>query len=209
MSKPSNSQRVYGGTSAEERQRVRKEAFLNAGLVIIGTQGYKAATVRTICQQAELTQRYFYESFENMEDLLIQVYQSQWQMIATIVMTEAQTQNSPIEIVKTAIYSFFTTIKTHPNAARVLFFEILGVSPAVDATYQDGGQRFEQVILGFAKPLIEASTSAQINAELISTAIGGAFGELARKWLLNDFNYSVEEITQSVIGMLELNLDLK
>ena len=59
----------------EQRTAERRERFLEAGLNIFGNEGFHAATVRKICKEAGLTDRYFYESYSSMEALLIEVYE--------------------------------------------------------------------------------------------------------------------------------------
>src|SRR4051794_37883174 len=66
--------RVYGGVEREDRVRVRRQRFLEAGVQVFGTRGYRAATVRAICEEAKLTDRYYYESFSSLEDYLLAVY---------------------------------------------------------------------------------------------------------------------------------------
>lgn len=45
-----------------------------AGLELFGTVGYRATTVRMLCKQAGLIDRYFYKNFTDTEDLLAAVY---------------------------------------------------------------------------------------------------------------------------------------
>ncbi len=63
--------RQYGGIDADQRRKERREKFLAAGLEAFGTLGYAKATIKGICQLAGLTEPYFYESFENKEDLQV------------------------------------------------------------------------------------------------------------------------------------------
>ena len=51
----------------------RRAAFLEAGFELIGTEGYRAATVRAVCKQAGYTDRYFYQLFGSTEGLLLAV----------------------------------------------------------------------------------------------------------------------------------------
>src|ERR1700735_1278322 len=68
--------RPYGGESPADRVARRRGQFLDAGLELFGTDGYRATTVRGLCKQAKVTDRYFYESFSGTEDLLAAVYQT-------------------------------------------------------------------------------------------------------------------------------------
>ncbi len=62
--------RRYRGVSEEVRRTERRQRFIEAGLEVFAERGYHSSTVRSICANAGLTERYFYESFSNSEDLL-------------------------------------------------------------------------------------------------------------------------------------------
>ena len=72
-SRPS-SERPYGGRDHDARVSERRERFIRAGVRVIGAAGYRAATVRALCAEAGLSNRYFYESFDSTEALLMAVY---------------------------------------------------------------------------------------------------------------------------------------
>ena len=52
--------RRYRGVSEEARQAERRQRFVEAGLTVFGSRGYHSSTVRSICAEAGLTERYFY-----------------------------------------------------------------------------------------------------------------------------------------------------
>jgi len=64
-----SSKRTYGGLSETERVNERRERFLEAGLEVFGSLGMRGATVRKLCKEASLTERYFYESFTDTDAL--------------------------------------------------------------------------------------------------------------------------------------------
>src|SRR5256885_16518468 len=66
--------RRYAGASAVERRDERRARLLAAGLDALGTDGYAGATVRGVCARARLTPRYFYESFDDLDALLVAVF---------------------------------------------------------------------------------------------------------------------------------------
>src|ERR1700760_2964539 len=70
------SARSYGGLAREERVAARRARFIEAGVELFGTHGFRGATVRGVCAAAGLTDRYFYESFPTLEALLAAVYGS-------------------------------------------------------------------------------------------------------------------------------------
>ena len=49
--------RAYGGLAPEDRAAARRARFIEAGIELFGTQGFRAATVRGVCAAAGLTDR--------------------------------------------------------------------------------------------------------------------------------------------------------
>ncbi|RDI55561.1 TetR/AcrR family transcriptional regulator [Nocardia mexicana] len=66
--------RIWGGTTLTERREARRTALLEAALDLIGEAGAGAVTMRAVCRKANLTDRYFYESFTGRDDLLDVLY---------------------------------------------------------------------------------------------------------------------------------------
>ena len=70
-----SSGRSYGCQTLDARRQQRKAQLLWAGLNVFGTTGFRSATVCSLCKEAKRTSRYFYDSFENLEDLVIALYE--------------------------------------------------------------------------------------------------------------------------------------
>ena len=66
--------RRYRGVSNETRMAERRLKLIEAGIKVFGSSGYHASTVKGLCQEAGLTERYFYESFSNAEALFTACY---------------------------------------------------------------------------------------------------------------------------------------
>jgi AcrR family transcriptional regulator len=62
--------RAYRGVALADRVAVRREALVEAGLNCLHADGLAAVSVRSVCSQARLTPRYFYESFADLDALL-------------------------------------------------------------------------------------------------------------------------------------------
>ena len=56
-------ERQFKGMSLTERKQARREKLIEAGIEAYGTHGFFSVTVKDICNEAKLTERYFYESF--------------------------------------------------------------------------------------------------------------------------------------------------
>lgn len=66
--------RIWGGTTLSERRQARRTALLEAALDLIGEAGAGGVTMRAVCRRANLTDRYFYESFASRDELLDVLY---------------------------------------------------------------------------------------------------------------------------------------
>ncbi|WP_051162256.1 TetR/AcrR family transcriptional regulator [Nocardia brevicatena] len=66
--------RIWGGTTLSERKQARRAALLEAALDLIGDAGASGVTMRAVCRRANLTDRYFYESFGSRDELLDVLY---------------------------------------------------------------------------------------------------------------------------------------
>src|SRR4051794_3145485 len=124
--------RRYAGASAAERRDERRARLLEAGLDALGTDGYAGATVRGVCARARLTPRYFYESFGDLDALLVAVFDDVAAQAAGVVL--AAVAASPAEAharAQAAIGAFVGFVTDDPRRARVLFVEARDSEPVV------------------------------------------------------------------------------
>jgi AcrR family transcriptional regulator len=66
--------RPYRGVSAEQRRAQRRAGLIEAALDVLGDEGIAGTTMTAVCARAGLTERYFYESFRDRDELLVAVY---------------------------------------------------------------------------------------------------------------------------------------
>ncbi|MGX9670383.1 TetR/AcrR family transcriptional regulator [Mycobacterium sp. HM-7] len=95
-----------------DRPTRRREALIEAGIAALGHSDGPAATVRTVCRTAGLTERYFYESFTDREDFVRAVYDE----VCTTAMAALTTSQSP----RDAVERFVTMMVDDPTRGRVL-----------------------------------------------------------------------------------------
>lgn len=185
--------RSYGGVPAEVRIAQRRERFLDAGLELFGTRGYQSTSVRAVCRQAGLSERYFYESFANTEALLIGVYlRCTDQMHDDILVAMATGERSPgtagspddalEHVVRTTLDAFYASV-TDPRVLRVCWLEVLGVSSLVDSTYISGIDRFANLVATVMAGTFGLSPDERLR--LIATGLVGSVIMTAIRWYLD------------------------
>jgi AcrR family transcriptional regulator len=64
----------WAGVAPNDRVAERRALLLDAALELVGTRGLAGTTVRGVCAEARLNPRYFYESFADLEELAVAVF---------------------------------------------------------------------------------------------------------------------------------------
>lgn len=196
--------RRYRGVSEEARQAERRQRFVEAGLSVFGTRGYHHSTVRSICAEAGLTERYFYESFSNSEDLLCVVYdyvnqRIRERMLATLVDTPREVSR----IAYATLVAFLNTMRDDPRLAQILFVEVLGVSERVDQRYRASIENFAQLMQHMASPLLDASTLPQpLRPDMLSVAMLGSVITVVSRWMITGFQEPIATIAENLHAVL-------
>lgn len=196
--------RVYGGENPGERTARRRQQFLDAGLQVFGTTGYRTATVRVLCKQAELTDRYFYESFATTEDLLVAVYEQQIEQLQQAVMAELQAaaDSDIMHAVRAGLNTLFD-MAAQPCVARVCWLEVLGVSPRVDATYTRTFDGFADLVVSFARKRFPDWQIDADEARILGLALIGAVSQSVTHWLLGDYRESKDVLVSATTRVFE------
>lgn len=203
--------RKYGGLSLDERKRQRRDKFLEAGLCVFGSSGYRQASVRRLCQEAQLTDRYFYEACGNLETLLIDVYQQCMtnlsKKILHAISNEYKLIKDPEKSITKGLEVFFQELENH-HIARICMIELEGLNPEVTQLYNsyiEGFAEMIRVLANHAFPDMEFSLSEQ---KIISLSLVGAMRQAATSWLANNYNDDRSELVSATsklfLGMIKL-----
>jgi AcrR family transcriptional regulator len=122
--------RLYGGIEADDRRAARRARLMEAALDLLGGEGWHATTVRAICVRAKLTPRYFYESFADLDELLLVLFDELVEEAAAQVLEAvAGAEHDARAKARAAIGAFVEFVTGDPRKARVLFVEAIGSEP--------------------------------------------------------------------------------
>lgn len=182
--------RTYGGLTAQDRQVQRSEALIDAGLHLFGTLGYQNVSVKRVCAEAGLTQRYFYESFDDRAALFCEVFnrcletaRRQTFAAAAKVFEQAGITDGviPAEVIPDladhALRGFISSLAEDPRRARIVMIEAVGVSPELEELRL-------RAIHGWADVILDFATSSEPTRDQRLGAIGlvGALIQLLVDW---------------------------
>lgn len=116
--------RTYRGESAEARREQRRTKLLEAALDCFASRGVAHTTMRDICSQARLTDRYFYESFRNTKDAYEAVYT--WQKDMLVANVGAAMAAAPVTLLGQAeagLRAFYAFLREDARRAHVLLID--------------------------------------------------------------------------------------
>lgn len=201
MKEPSGtSLRRYRGQGGDERRAERRQRLITAGLQVFGRVGFHEATVRLICAEAGLSERYFYESFANSEELLCAVYEQHMALQqARIVQAVARAAPAPLAMAEAGLRAFLELARENPAGARVQFLEVLGVSPRVDRLYRKSIENFAQLLRSWSRQLVPAGFAGPHDEDMLAIGLVGAAVGVAGRWLLSGFAQPQEVMLQTLL----------
>ena len=196
--------RRYRGVSNEARKAERRLKLIEAGIKIFGTTGYHAATVKGLCQEAGLTERYFYESFANAEALFTACYlhitDTLRDNLQRVLLT--MDEDDLAGATRTGLTVFFSQFKESPQAARILLVEVLTVNRHLEELSLKTLYSFIEMLETLAKPLIEQGKGGhdkRLDSTLLASGLVGSVLYMAARWSLDGCKKPVEDVVENAM----------
>ncbi|TFW24868.1 TetR family transcriptional regulator [Massilia arenosa] len=186
-------ERRYRGVASEERRAERRARLIAAAIQVYGERGYRQSTVKAVCEAAGLTERYFYESFANSEELLIASFNAVTYGVFSEITAAAEAVRSRPERSRAMLNAYFSALKREPQAARVFLVEIRGVSRAVDDAF-DAALR----AIGHGVARLVAPPDAP-DDELLQAGVVGAVIHIALRWIAQGYKPGLETVTDTAL----------
>jgi AcrR family transcriptional regulator len=118
---------VWGGQSGEARVAARRERLLEVGFELLGERGAGGVTVREVCRRAKLNPRYFYESFTDLDALLVALFdQILGETVAATLAAIEQARATAEAKTRAALDAAFRSLTSDPRKAHFLLTDALG-----------------------------------------------------------------------------------
>ncbi len=115
------------GHTPDDRRAERRTLLLDAAFDLLGTEGYSATTVRAVCSAARLNPRYFYESFADMDELVVAVYDRLVEELGAEVLDAAASAGDDARAqVRACLERIVAFVDDDRRRGRVLYIEALG-----------------------------------------------------------------------------------
>ncbi|WP_019140125.1 TetR/AcrR family transcriptional regulator [Noviherbaspirillum massiliense] len=198
---PNPAARPYRGVSHAERRAERRGRLIAAAIAVYGERGYRNASVKAVCEAAGLTERYFYESFANSEELLVACFNAVTYGVHGESVKAMRGKRSQKERMRAMLHAYFSALKRDPRSARVFLVEIRGVSPAVD-------EAFELALRTIARENAQLLALKETGAdELLQLGVLGGVIQIASSWVNRNYEPSIAAVTNTALQLTSVLLD--
>lgn len=203
----SSSGRTWAGSTLDARRDARRARLLAVGLELLGgPEGAAAVTVRSVCRHAKLTDRYFYESFADRDELLLAVYDDVAEQ-AQRALIEAVTSAPPDAVARAAVRAFLGLLTDDPRKGRVLL-----LAPMSDPLLSQHALRlqlaFGELIRLQLASVDGAHQPAPLEQRLTASALIGALTQLFIRWLDGSLEVSPADLADYCVRLLVTSIPL-
>lgn len=199
--------RRYGGVDKEVRQRQRRERLITAALEVFGEKGFHASTVRDVCRRAELTSRYFYESFDSMEALFEAVYAHVSRALMARVMLSLQTTAlDPNLLAEAALRAFLEFIREDPIRARVVLVDAQYVGKGMHRVSQESNRDFAAIIAQLSLTFFPDLPRTGLDPSIVANGLVGAQVRIATQWVEDGCKAPLDAILLNLVSFIRASV---
>jgi len=194
---------VYRGVSAAERTADRRRRLMEATLDVWATSGTKV-TMTAVCASAGLTERYFYESFANLDEALGAVLDAIAVEIEERVQAAADAAEAagagPAERVRASVLAFVSLLQEDPRKGRVAIIEA-GALPALRPRRTALLRHFAHRSAEDATEVMGLQVPTASEGEIGGLLFIGGMAELITAWLDGVLEATPEEMVDAATRM--------
>lgn len=178
----------WSGVPLPDRQALRRDELIAAGVTLLGSAGGPALTVRAVCRDAGLTERYFYESFSDRDEFVRAVYDD----VCNRAVTALMSAGTPRE----AVERFVALMVDDPVRGRVLL-----LAPQVEAVLIHSGAEWMPSFIELLQGKLTA-ISDPVLQKMTATGLIGALTALFTAYLDGRLAASREQFIDYCVELL-------
>lgn len=194
--------RSWKGVSADERRAQRRRQLVDAGLEVIGTEGWASTTVRAVCREAGLTERYFYQAFDDRDALLVAVYDRVVaDGVAVVLQALESSPRSFAATVRTVIAAGVDFVLDDPRRGRLLAVEASG-DPQLQRRRQRAMRQQAALIARLGTERFGGQTPDAADAQLNALAAVGALVEVGSAYLDGGLRIPRQRLVDHLTGIV-------
>lgn len=178
----------WSGVPLQDRQTLRRDELIAAGVGLLGGEAGPALTVRAVCRQASLTERYFYESFTDRDEFVRAVYDH----VCSTAMAALTSSTTP----RDAVERFVALMVDDPVRGRVLL-----IAPEREPVLAKSGAEWMPSFIDLLQRKLTRITDPAVQA-MVATGLVGALSALFTAYLNGRLATTREQFIDYCVDML-------
>ncbi|MFI9408575.1 TetR/AcrR family transcriptional regulator [Nocardia gamkensis] len=196
-----SSPKLWRGQTLQDRSIDRREQMLTVGEELLGNGGVAAVTMRAVVREANLSPRYFYETFDSREDLILAVYDRvEAGLIERIQQVDIEAGlPAAIRAVFEACAAYF---EEDPRRARILLREPLGDDTLRRHSADRVTAFLRMVISVLGTDADELMPANEEDLAVAATALSGALVSLYLDWADGRLAVGREKLAKSAVAVV-------
>ncbi len=168
---------------------------MDTALELLATEGWSGTSVRSVCQSARLNPRYFYESFDTLDDLLVAVYDRVVEELTTEVAAAVLAGSTDVRSqMRNAIETILRFVDEDRRRGRILYQVALG-NETLNRRRLETGRHLVELIERDATSRVDAVPGEQVGRMGAAILVGG-FSELLAEWLAGRIDVTREQLAE-------------
>jgi AcrR family transcriptional regulator len=178
----------WSGVPLQDRQTLRRDELIAAGVGLLGGEAGPALTVRAVCRLAGLTERYFYESFTDRDEFVRAVYDH----VCSTAMAALASSDTP----RDAVERFVALMVDDPVRGRVLL-----IAPEREPVLAKSGAEWMPSFIDLLQRKLTRITDPAVQA-MVATGLVGALSALFTAYLNGRLATTREQFIDYCVDML-------
>jgi AcrR family transcriptional regulator len=119
--------RKWRGVDPDARTAERRQRLIDTAIDLLSTEGLSGTTVRAVCAHAGLHSRYFYESFQDIDALLVAVFdQLSAGFLSEVTAAAEAAPDDPKARLRAAVQKSAEIVTRQTHLVRILNVEAIG-----------------------------------------------------------------------------------
>lgn len=167
-----------------------------AGISLLGHPDGPAVTTRAVCRESTLTQRYFYDSFDDCDSFVAAAYERAWRIVRTIAVRNVSGLTDRRQIIQASVRAWMEVIETQPAVVRTILqapeTEQVLKEPAIDQR-SDAERLVVSVIDDIDDPLAKT---------IIARSVWGSLRTLFISYMNGEIDCTAEEFEIQCVAMV-------
>jgi AcrR family transcriptional regulator len=198
----------WRGVPADARTAERRASLVDVAFELVGTEGMAGTTVRKVCEAARLNPRYFYESFEDLDALVVAVFdrtalEAVGVMMDALAVAAAESQDDD-EVARRGIGAVVRHVAEDPRRARVLFMEGLN-NEALGRRRFDTMHDMAETMVSDARTKARDTTGTDAVPSIVVVAANmmvGGMAELLMSWVVGRLDVTIDELVDDAAALV-------